>query len=418
MTPRRWQLTLFMLLVTSTTGFLQPFVPLFFSASGLSRSQIGLITGIGTGLAVLVQPLLGRWSDCVDWRRPFIFVAALAAWLAYSAYPFAHSLPEFLVLTAIGSNGAMYLSGVGGVLVGKLVGRAQGGAEYARYRVWGSVGYIFVSLASGAMISLRGPSLDREALAPLFQFGPLLFLGIAGLAFLVPDARTNTPKERAKVERAPLPANLKTFLVAYLLYNFALYGSSPYLSLYMKSLGATGLWVTGMFAGGVVSEVLVMRQSGALSDLYGRRPALALAFVLLPIRLLLYAPATGPIWVAVVQILHGFNFGIVGAVAVAFANDLATDRTHGHAQSRLSAVAGIASALGPAALGVVSEAYGFRGMFVAAAAIALCAAALLLFGVHDSRANSRSLADQAPAWMRPLLGWLDTPPGKRGRRVP
>jgi len=47
-----------------------------------------------------------------------------------------------------------------------------------------------------------------------------------------------------------------------------------------------------------------MTQVGRLTDIYGRRPALAIAFLLMPLRLLLYIPATGPLWVLAVQTLH------------------------------------------------------------------------------------------------------------------
>ncbi|RYG40026.1 MFS transporter, partial [bacterium] len=191
------------------------------------------------------------------------------------------------------------------------------------------------------------------------------------------------------------------------LYNLALYGATGFLPIFMKSLGATGPWITWAFTGGVIIEVLVMRQAGRLSDKYGRRPILAAAFILLPIRLILYVPATGPAWIVAVQALHGINFGIMGAVAVAFSNDLASDVSRGHAQARLAVTQGLASAIGPLLFGIVAEKAGLPWMFAAAAGIAAVAAWVLLGRVEDSHPE--------PAPLGKRLQWLSAPSSRRGR---
>lgn len=403
------RIALYFFLVTSSFGFLQPFVPLYLEAAGLSRAEIGWIAGLGTGLALVVQPILGRWSDRVDSRRPFIFASALTACLAYFAFQYAHGFFAFLGLVAVGTNGTMYLNAAGGVLVGRLVTAEQGGAAYAGLRLWGSIGYIVTSIASGILVGrYTGINMDRDALDVVFRFGPFLFIGLAALAFWLPDVRSASQTARPR-ERAPLTPNLRYFLIAYFFYTLALYGASSFLSLYLKSLGAKGLGITGVFAAGVFVEVLVMRWVGRFSDRFGRRPALALTFVLLPLRLLLYIPATGPLWVLVVQSLHGLNFGIMGAISVVFVNDLATDRTRGHAQSRLFAVAGLATAVGPLILGLAAELSTLGLMFGVAAAFATVGAVIFVLFVRDSRENSESIAECAPMGLRALLGWLDHP---------
>lgn len=230
----------------------------------------------------------------------------------------------------------------------------------------------------------------------------------------VPDRKNVTAPvtflRHATEGTAPLSRNLRWFLFTYFLYMFALYGASAYLSLFMKSLGASPLWITGMFAAGVVCEVLVMRQVGRFSDKYGRRPALAITYMLMPLRLLFYIPATGPLWVLMVQLLHGINFGIMGAIAVVFVNDLATDMDRGQAQARLAAVGGLATATGPAICGLLAQAGGIGGMFFCMALVGLVAAAVFLLRVHDSHPDSAEIAQRGPDCLRPLLRLLDAPP--------
>ncbi|CAN5494820.1 MFS transporter [soil metagenome] len=392
------RLALYLGLVTSTMGFRQPFLAVYMASAGLDKFQIGIVQGLGAAFALLIQPFIGRWSDRLDARRPFIIGAAVLAAAVYFMYPLAQSFAQFAVLEAIGANAYMYLSAVGAVLVGRMVQAARGGAAYANLRIWGSVGYIVVSLVSG--LSVRDPaSVTHAGLASVFHYGPLLFVLIAILAPFLPDAKRDASS--GAPQTSPMTPNLRRFLLALALYTLALYGASGFLPLYMKSFGAGGLWISGAFAAGVVVEVLIMRQAGRFSDRYGRRPALVAAFLLLPVRLLLYVPATGPAWILAVQSLHGVNFGIVGAVAVAFANDLANDHNRGHAQARLAVAQGFASASGPFILGWVAQNAGLRPMFGVASGIAAVAAVILLIKVEDSHKEVESWGGR--------FRWLQSP---------
>lgn len=384
---RKLMLVGVMFLITGSFGFIQPFLPLWLTASGISRSQLGLITGLATATALIVQPILGKISDRIDARRPLMLIMALTAWGAYLAYGYANSFWVFLALTILASNGFAYLNAVGGVLVGRLAAAGQGGAGYARYRVWGSVGYVVIAMGSGLLVR-PDPHMTRADLAPIFTYGPWIFFVIAIAALLVPDpkrppvieesTKTDTPKKH------PNLANLDRFLLAFGLYTFALYGATGFLAIYMHQLGATARQVTWMFAAGVVCEVLVMSQVGRWTDQHGRKPALVLGFLLMPLRLLLYIPAMGPAWVIAVQSLHGLNFGIVGAVGVALVNDVADDSNRGSLQARLGATAGLSSALGQLICGWLAQNYSISVMFVVMSAVGCVAAFLLITRVKET----------------------------------
>ncbi|GEM_PF-467652 len=437
-----------MFCITGVFGFIQPFVPLYVAAAGVDRAQYGLMTAIGTATGLLVQPLLGRLSDRLDARRPVMVAAALAAGAAYLAYRSVSGFAEFTVLTALGANGFQYLNAAGGVLVGRMVAASAsagqgGGAAYVRYRIWGSVGYIVVAMTAGTLVksALGGDAPARADLDPVFTYGPLLFFLIAALSCVVPDVRGvrpssgpppgSGPPPRPRSSATPPPinggrgraqrggggpisesshrANRFRFLIAFGLYQFGLYGASAYLPVYMAELGATPPWITGMFAAGVVCEVLVMSQVGRWTDTYGRRPALALAFLLMPVRLLLYIPATGPLWVLLVQTLHGINFGVVGTIAVVFVNDTAGDHERGTAQAQMTAAAGLGLSLGPLLCGILAQEFGIRAMFAAMSGIGALAALLFLLLVDESN------PDAVPPKAR-FLRWFARP--WRGKAAP
>ncbi len=402
-----------MFLITSTFGFLQPFVLLYMQASGLKLSEAGIVMAISTGLALLLQPILGRVSDRIDARRPVMVCAAIAAGCAYLGYRSASSLWEFVLLSAIGTNGTTYLNAAGGVIVGRMAAKSgQGGTIYAKYRVWGSVGYIFVSLFSGFLLYTHqkpGEPLSRHLLDMAFTYGPLLFFAIAIVALFVPDLKRETlpasgTANVAEIEESPfsLTPNLRDFLTAFFFYIFALYGASAYIAPYIKLLGGDLRMITGIFAAGVVCEVLVMTRVGRITDRWGRRPALAITFLLLPVRLLLYTLVQTPLQLLFVQLLHGVNFGIMGTIAVVFVNDTASERHRGMAQARLAAVQGLANAFGPATCGFLGTRFGIPTMFALMSGVAFISTLVFLFRVRESHPAPVSLVTQGYAPLRPL----------------
>jgi MFS transporter, PPP family, 3-phenylpropionic acid transporter len=411
---RRFALVVCMFLITSTFGFLQPFLPLYMQASGLTLKDVGIVLGVSTGLALLLQPLLGRWSDRLDARQPIMIGAALAAGCAYLAFRSASNLTGFVLLSAIGTNGTMYLNAAGGVLVGRMAaGSGGGGAAYAGYRVWGSVGYIMVSLLCGVLLD-RGRGADgvltRTLLDSVFTFGPILFFAVAIVACLVPDlkrdalpvASTANPVEDSEEAAFVMSANLRWFLSAYFFYIFALYGASNYIAPYIQSLGGSVKMITGTFAAGVVCEVLVMTRVGRLTDVWGRRPALAVTFLLLPFRLLLYTLAATPTHILFVQLLHGINFGIMGTIAVVFANDAAAERHRGATQARLAATQGLATSIAPGVCGWLAARFGIPFMFAVMSGVALIGTLIFLIRVRESHTAPASLVAQGYAPLRPL----------------
>lgn len=408
----KFALIAYLFFVTATFGFLQPFVPLYFRTEQEDNLIIGIMIGCSTAAALFLQPVWGRLSDHFDTRRPFIFGLSLCAAVAYLSFPHAKGVWQFMALNAIGQNAVIYLNAVGGVLVGRMVSKHKGGTTYANYRLWGSVGYIVVTLAVGFSLGESAKSLDIVSLNKAFSTAPFIFVFAALLAFWVPDFHKDKA-ERRKVEPPPLPANLKWFLVCYFLYQFTLYGASTYLSLFMRSMTNNYAWVTAMFAGGVVCEVLVLRVSGRFSDEYGRRPLLVFTYVLLPIRLALYALCFAPYQVFLVQLLHGLNFGIMGAISVVLINDLCTDENRGQAQARLAVASGLAASISPIALGWISDWLSYRGMFLAVAGLAAVAAAILIVKLEETHPSSRLLAERGPQRLRWLMKILDGPVRRR-----
>ena len=399
---RRLILGAFMCLVTSVFGLIQPYTAPYLRASGLDPFEINLIGGTSSLLAVAIQPLLGRLSDRIDSRRPLILAAAATAATAYHFFPAARGVLGFLALSLVGANSVQYLNSAGGVLIGRLAHPSTAGAAYARFRVWGSVGYVATTQLAGWLLP-KGAANPRAEIEPAFTVGTALIFGaIALLALGIPDPKTtrstaDSGNPASAAHTSGDPVNFRRFLIAYFLYSFALYGASANLPLLLTDHHHANQRDLGnFFAVGVVAEVLVMTRVGRWTDRHGRRPALLAAFCLLPLRLLAYIPVATPLQATWVQALHGLNFGIVGAVAVIVANDCAAASERGLAQSRLAGTGGIALALGQWTCGAVLARWGFGALFGGMAAVAAVAAGVLATTFRESHPDKRSTVQHGP----------------------
>lgn len=396
-------LGLMMALITGSFGIIQPYTNPYLLAAGLSKWEINLVSGIALLSGMVVQPLIGRLSDKWDARKPLILGSAIVAAIAYSLFPVSNSFTILLILSIFGTNGFTYLNTVSGVIIGRIAGPAQSGGAYTRFRVLGSITYIIVAVVCGKLLPNRG-MLSAPDLQPIFIVGPIIYILIGLLSTRIPDPKKTTivhdivssdgsasRKPNSVVQNSQaMPKLIPTFLLAYAFYQGALYGVSANLPIYLTEvLHAKPSDLGVFFAFGVVTEVLVMFQVGKFTDRTGRRPALLLAFCLLPLRLIAYNFAPTPLWAAVVQSLHGLNFGIVGAIAIAYINDCSEEGKRGSEQARLAVTAGISTAISMWLCGWMMQNYGFTAMFFTMSAIASIGGLILFLFVDESHPSFR-----------------------------
>jgi MFS family permease len=90
-----------------------------------------------------------------------------------------------------------------------------------------------------------------------------------------------------------------------------------------------------------------------------------------------------------VQSLHGLNFGIVGAIAIAYINDCSDESKRGSEQARLAVTAGISTALSMWLCGWMMQNYGFPAMFFTMSAVASIGGLILFLFVDESHPSFR-----------------------------
>ena len=241
--------------------------------------------------------------------------------------------------------------------------------RYSSIRLWGSIGFIVAVWGLGEIMQGRGIQL-----LPWILFG--LFVAIWINSLLVPEeAAGHLPLDHSplrKILSQPHVAGL--LLVCFLLQA----GHGPYYTFYsihMKAHGYSLSQIGGLWALGVIAEVIVFLFMHRLVPKFGLRNLLLASLLLAVLRWLLIGLFPEHLSVMLLaQILHAATFGVYHAAAIQLIHTYFKGKHQGKGQALYSSLSfGAGGALGSFYSGYVYEYFGALQMFVIAAAISLLA---------------------------------------------
>ena len=143
----------------------------------------------------------------------------------------------------------------------------------------------------------------------------------------------------------------------------------PVAALYVKKLGGSGSLTTATVLTAQIVMIPIALAAGRLCDWWGRKPMMAIAFLVLPLRILSYA------------------FVNSAAAVVAIAADLTRGKGHFNTLMGLLATAvAIGGVAGPLISGALLQYLGFHITFYAFALLAAIAAGIFLISVPETGA--------------------------------
>jgi MFS family permease len=159
-----------------------------------------------------------------------------------------------------------------------------------------------------------------------------------------------------------------------------------YLGLLLKrDMNAPHSLLAYAFVASMLAWMVVVWPAGRLSDRFGRRPLLILAWVVMAVRLLIVALARTPTEIVANQILDGVANGLFSVLAAAWVTDrLADQRRVGEAQVIVGTSLVFGSALGPAVAAGLVESIGYRGLFAGLAGVGALATAVVVLFVPET----------------------------------
>ncbi len=362
-----WRLSGFYFFYFASLGALLPYWGLYLKSLGYDITAIGNVMAIIMATKIISPNIWGWIADHTGRRMAIVRIGSLCAALAFAGVFFQDGFVWLAIVMMLFSffwNAA--LPQFEATTFNFLGDNAH---RYSSIRLWGSIGFIVTVWGLGSVMQGQGIQL-----LPWILFG--LFAAIWINSLLVPEeAAGHLPLDHTPLRKIlSQPHVLGLLLVCFLLQA----GHGPYYtfySIYMKSHGYSLSQIGGLWALGVIAEVIVFLWMHRLVPKFGLRNLLLASLLLAGVRWLLIGLFPEHLSVMLLaQCLHAATFGIFHAAAIQLIHTYFRGKHQGKGQALYSSLSfGAGGALGSFYSGYVYDYFGALQMFVIAAAISLLA---------------------------------------------
>jgi MFS family permease len=373
------------------TGF-GTFVAFYLAQQGWSHDRIGVALSVGGIAGVLSQIPGGALTDALRWKRGLIAIGIVAIGIAALLLALEPSFVSVLAAELLhGVTAGIITPAIGAISLG-LVGRRamslRTGRNY-RYAAAGHVVTAGLMGAAGAYLFSGGMFIAAAALC---------IPALVALAFIRGDeidyARARnaaTGKQGAKVARVlDLARNHKLLLFTLAIVLFQLADASL-LPLIGENVAATmpehaSLWMSVLVMIPQVVVALFAPWVGYHSERKGRRPLLLIAFAIEPVRAILLAFTSDYALLIFGQLLNGVSGAVIGVLTVIVVTDLTAGTGRFNlAQGTVGALSGLAASVSTLATGYIVAGLGAVAGYLAIAAVAIAATALLWVFLSETK---------------------------------
>lgn len=360
-------------LLFANFAIISPYLQVFLHLQRFSTEFIGLLLGLFELAGVAGPLILGNIADRRGWYRPLLAASVVLSLLLFVLLRI--TVVPAIVIILISLFGALYKPIV--PLSDAITTRnlKDPAAEYGRVRVFGSLGFVLISLAIQVTGFLASPSANAIVIAHL----------VTGAAFLcslilLPSRRTESGRTTERVRPAGEGSIDPRFWVGILVIftaRFAITAHYSFFSLFLSERmglqGISGMWAIGSFA-----EIPVILFGGAIIRKIGMEGLFALALLAVSVRLFCYSLIPPLPVLMAVQLLHALTFGGLHMASVNLVNRFTSPSRRAMGMAIYVAVGmGVAAFLASALGGVILAHSGFAVLFRVYAIIPLAGLALL-----------------------------------------
>jgi MFS transporter, PPP family, 3-phenylpropionic acid transporter len=364
-------------------GLHAPYFPLWLEAHGFRGVSMGVIAALSPALSLFGPPLIGLLSDARGARGSLLGAAcalsasAMAGLCAAELFGSSRSFGVVFAAMLIYSACRSPL-----ILLADRIAIEHGG-NYGRQRLWGSVGYLLAVAAFG-----------RWCPPGAWRWLP----GMVALALLAAFVVSlPLPRVRAAALSPPLTQARRLLgrpsFVVFLICSatFAASHSSYDLcgSLFFRDLGASGNTLGLLYATGVVAEIGLMAWGSASLRRVSPELLLACSYAGGALRWLLMSLLGSTELAFLLQPMHAISFGLVWLSSLEYVRRSSEPHTLGGAQGAFMAANALGGVLGLLIWGPLYASRGGALVFLFAAGLSVCAAALA-YGALYRHARART----------------------------
>lgn len=365
--PYYWRLSGFYLFYFASVGALYPFWGLYLKDHGFSAVEIGQMMAVIMATKIVSPNIWGWIADHTGKRMAIVRLGTLLSVLSFALVLVDSSYLWLMLVMVVFSffwNAALpQFEATTMNHLGEQVHR------YSAIRLWGSIGFILAVAILGALLERFGTDLLPWVILAVM-------LGIWLFSLSVPERAAG---HLELVHEPFIDVLRQPKVIALLLICFLVQVShGPYYtfySIYLEEFDYQRTVIGGLWALGVIAEVVVFLFMHRLVSNYSLRFLMLASLILTTLRWLLIGFfVSSPTVLLLAQLFHAASFGIYHAVAIHLIHRYFQGRHQGRGQALYSSVSfGAGGAIGAYYSGLTWEVLGSAASFAIAAGASLLA---------------------------------------------
>jgi PPP family 3-phenylpropionic acid transporter len=335
-----------------------PYQVLYYQSLSFTGAQIGLLAGIAPLVTLVSLPLLTGFADRTNKHRPILSLSLLVVISGLVLFPF---LKTFMLLFALAILSSVFFSPVISFADSAtmfMLGDRR--ALYGRIRLGGTIGFAVIATMAGALVESYGLRIAFWSAAGLF------FIAFFVSQKLVHgEEESGIPAARGRASDLLKNPHFLLFLLIGFCGGISFATLNTYLFPYMKELDAGESMMGVALTIGTIAEIPVLFFFNHFIKRFKAYALIIFSLAMTGLRFLLLAVAPTPTFVLFVQLLNGFNYPLLTAAGVTYADEQAPIGFRATAQGLFNAaLGGIGGAVGGFAGGVLFESLGAKEMYL------------------------------------------------------
>jgi PPP family 3-phenylpropionic acid transporter len=344
-----------------------PFFPIWLRAVGIDASWIGIIVAVPSVTRFTVLPFVTSLAERRKTLRGAMIGTAFMTALCFSAVGTQHQ--PVLVFLAYAVTASMWTPIVPLTDAYALRGVARYGLKYGPLRLWGSAAFVVGAVACGLLVDVIAAQHLIWVIVAMAVLGALISLGLQPLEH---SATAQVAQHRAAaLLREP---GFLAIIAASALIQGSHAAYYTFASITWQLFGLGGLTIAGLWALGVLAEIVVF----ALSPRFTLQPSvLVMIGALSAVARWLITAQEPPVAVlALVQLAHGLTFGLTQVGTMGLLVRQVPIHVMARGQGYLAACTGIVASCASILSGAIYARHG-QEVYYLMAAMALSGAAVM-----------------------------------------
>ena len=360
-------------------GLFVPYWGIYLKSLSFSAFQIGTLLSLFQISRIFAPNLFGWLADKSGERAKWVKITSFCGVLGFLGIFWANTFYSiFFVMMAMSIFTSSTLPLAESLTLSHLEAN-KANSDYSRIRLWGSLGFIFASLALGIFIDNTGA---KSLIYALLIAQIIIFL----LSFVIPDKviKLKEGKKRSIWEV------LKRTEVIILLTGCALMVSSHgllynFYSIFLQEQGYSNIIIGILWSIGVIFEILIFIMMPMILKQLTLKSVLLFSLLFAVIRFFLIGAFADSLSILILaQIMHAATFGSFHVASIQLISNFFNNEHQARGQSLYNSITyGVGGAIGGLGGGYLIDYWGAANTFVFSAILPLIGFIIIYLGLSD-----------------------------------